>query len=68
MSNLRVDSGSCLPAQHGCHARHRAVVESGEEDCIQAVQVSREIPPASLAGEAAVNWNRESSVKNTGSK
>lgn len=59
MSDLRVDVGQPLPAQHRRESLHIAVVETCHEHGVQPVQVAGKVPEAGLAREPAVHQHVE---------
>ncbi len=55
MSNLRVERTKRLPLQQRSHPARVLLTQPSDQDCIQSVQVSAEVPEASLASEASVD-------------
>lgn len=59
VSHLRVDSLERFPLRKSSEAARVELVESGDEDRVQAVQVSYKLPEARLPREPAVHKQRE---------
>jgi len=60
VADLRVEGAARLPLQQGADAAHVLVAQPGDQDGVQPVQVSAEVPEAGPGfGEAAVDQDVE---------